>query len=302
MRGRCGSESSCRGHGCLIASNVGSTARSARAPRICGRASGRGRPRVDPTSQVRHDAPRSRRSPWRSAWPAWPSATRRSRTTGRPASTASGQVRVGDELAPSDVATDGSVTYQDPNDAFSVTYPSDWIRAQENLTPRLVDPREILSLETFPMSADGPRSCEQFPAPAIEDLGPGDAFVSIQDAAAGHGRHSSTPPDVRTDLGEQGRRIARVPASAEGVLPLVDPVLGRGQSAVRVRRDGSRGLGGADCGNLGDPELLRFDPHAAGRAPSRVSDTITVRRWGVGMLGRLRSGVAQSAERRTVNP
>ena len=113
----------------------------------------------------------------------------------RPAPTVSGPVRVGGEPAPTDGAGDGSVTYQDPDDAFSVTYPSDWIRAQENLTPRLVDPQEILSLGTFPMSADGPRSCEQFPAPAIEDTGPGDAFVSIQERREGDigGMHPPRP-------------------------------------------------------------------------------------------------------------
>jgi hypothetical protein len=72
------------------------------------------------------------------------------------------------------------ISYSDPEQGFSVEYPPDWTRAEESLTPRLTDPKEILSLGTFPLRPGG-HNCAQFPENAIDDLGPGDALVSIQE-------------------------------------------------------------------------------------------------------------------------
>ena len=74
----------------------------------------------------------------------------------------------------------GWVTYDDSRHRFSVRYPKDWYRAAKRLTPNLEDPREILSLGTYPLRAGGDR-CAQFPVNALEDLGPEDAFISIQE-------------------------------------------------------------------------------------------------------------------------
>jgi hypothetical protein len=76
----------------------------------------------------------------------------------------------------------GWTSYRDPELGFAVRYPSDWHRAEERLTPNLGDPTEILSLGTFRLRAGGDR-CAHMPVRALEDFGPTDAFISIQERA-----------------------------------------------------------------------------------------------------------------------
>lgn len=75
----------------------------------------------------------------------------------------------------------------DVGEGIVVEVPPGWMLAGEPLTPALVNPREILSLGTYPLRAGGNR-CAQLPEQALEDLGPDDAFVSVQE------RSSSAPP------------------------------------------------------------------------------------------------------------
>ena len=63
---------------------------------------------------------------------------------------------------------------------LTVELPRGWQVATENLTPDLVDPREELSVATFPLRYR-PTACAHVPGSALEDLGPGDAFVSLQE-------------------------------------------------------------------------------------------------------------------------
>ena len=72
------------------------------------------------------------------------------------------------------------IEYRSDDYRFSVRYPSDWYRADEPLTPNLLDPKEILSLGTYQLRPGGDR-CSHFPVRALEDLGPTDAFISIQE-------------------------------------------------------------------------------------------------------------------------
>jgi hypothetical protein len=74
------------------------------------------------------------------------------------------------------------VEYRDLNAGLAVRYPEDWHRADARLTPNLHDPREVLSLGTFPLRAGGDR-CSHMPVRALEDFGPTDAFISIQERA-----------------------------------------------------------------------------------------------------------------------
>jgi hypothetical protein len=76
----------------------------------------------------------------------------------------------------------GWVTYRDDARGFSVAHPSTWHRATESLTPTLVDPMEILSVGTYELRAGGQR-CAQFPDRALDELGPEDALVSVQEEA-----------------------------------------------------------------------------------------------------------------------
>jgi hypothetical protein len=74
----------------------------------------------------------------------------------------------------------GLVSYRDDSRGFSVAYPSTWHRATESLTPTLVDPVEILSVGTYELRLGG-EQCAQFPDRALDELGPEDALVSIQE-------------------------------------------------------------------------------------------------------------------------
>lgn len=82
-------------------------------------------------------------------------------------------------------------TLHDEKDNYVVTYPSDWIVADENLTPWLSSPWEILSLGTFPLriSEDPEDGLRIWDAPvvpaALEDMTSEDALVSLQEAGLG---------------------------------------------------------------------------------------------------------------------
>jgi hypothetical protein len=115
---------------------------------------------------------------------------------------------VGPEASPEDVATldrmigslrvrgatrwieaeGGLTTLHDETSGFAVTYPSGWGVADENLTPWLSSPGEILSLGTFPLevSTDPDDGFRLFDAPvapaALEDMMSDDAFVSLQES------------------------------------------------------------------------------------------------------------------------
>jgi hypothetical protein len=88
--------------------------------------------------------------------------------------------------------TEGELpTLHDEKADFVVTYPSDWIVADENLTPWLSSPWEILSLGTFPLRVsedpeDGLRIWDAPVAPAaLADMTSDDALVSLQEAGLG---------------------------------------------------------------------------------------------------------------------
>ncbi len=66
----------------------------------------------------------------------------------------------------------------------TVVLPSGWQRAQESLTPALGDPREVLSVATFPLR-HRERPCAHMPVSALEDLGPRDALVTLQERTMG---------------------------------------------------------------------------------------------------------------------
>jgi hypothetical protein len=63
---------------------------------------------------------------------------------------------------------------------LTVTLPGGWSQARASLTPALTDPREILSLATFPLRYRA-TGCAHVPEGALEDLGPEDAFITLQE-------------------------------------------------------------------------------------------------------------------------
>lgn len=67
---------------------------------------------------------------------------------------------------------------------LTVALPAGWRAARTNLTPHLVDPREQLSVATFPLRYRDTQ-CAQFPGSALADLGPRDALVTVQEVGEG---------------------------------------------------------------------------------------------------------------------
>jgi hypothetical protein len=82
-------------------------------------------------------------------------------------------------------------TFHDTVHGISVDLPPGWERATTSLTPGLTDPREELSVATFPLSYRK-GDCAHMPTSALEDLGPGDAFVTLEERGTDP---SSTWPD-----------------------------------------------------------------------------------------------------------
>jgi hypothetical protein len=78
---------------------------------------------------------------------------------------------------------------------LSVELPPGWQAAQESLTPHLTDPRERLSVATFALHYREV-GCAHLPSSALEDLGPGDALVTLEERGTDAG--SGFPPRPAT--------------------------------------------------------------------------------------------------------
>jgi hypothetical protein len=82
-----------------------------------------------------------------------------------------------------------STTLHDEARRYGVIYPATWLAADENLTPWLGSPVEILSLGTFPLrvSEDPEDGFRLFDAPvapaALKDMRSDDVFISLQEGS-----------------------------------------------------------------------------------------------------------------------
>jgi hypothetical protein len=72
------------------------------------------------------------------------------------------------------------VTYEDTARAYRISYPASWQRAGKPLTPRLMDPHEILTLGTHRLRPGGER-CNHVPENAMRDLRRGDVLLTLQE-------------------------------------------------------------------------------------------------------------------------
>lgn len=91
---------------------------------------------------------------------------------------------------PGEAAVDppaGWTTYRDAEQRLSVSLPSDWHRARQSLTPDLSEPREILSIASYPLRYDRRSRCQVpgCPLPAVDGLAQGDVLISIQERRSG---------------------------------------------------------------------------------------------------------------------
>jgi hypothetical protein len=69
--------------------------------------------------------------------------------------------------------------------------PDGWQATRTILTPHLGDPRQAFAAATYPLRYR-PTDCAQVPGSALEDLGPRDAFVELEER--GRGRGAVWPP------------------------------------------------------------------------------------------------------------
>jgi hypothetical protein len=65
--------------------------------------------------------------------------------------------------------------------ASAPALPAGWQRSPARLVPRLLMPRERISVGTFPMTVGGGGNCGREPIASIRRMRPGDALVSIQE-------------------------------------------------------------------------------------------------------------------------
>jgi hypothetical protein len=130
----------------------------------------------------------------------------------------------------------GQARYASERYGFSTPVPAGWQRARARLVPKLLSPREILSLGTFAMPVSGGGDCGREPIAAIERMETGDALVSIQEYAlngamrARIGTGSAPPPrlesveklTLRQEAHPRGERISADRALWSAALPFSD--------------------------------------------------------------------------------
>jgi hypothetical protein len=98
---------------------------------------------------------------------------------------------------------------------FAVELPPGWQRATASLTPNLDDPREILSVATFPLRYRE-TDCGHVPTSALDGLGPSDAFVTLQERGLDP---NSTWPDFPSRPAHFGPQLGGSNADASECAP-----------------------------------------------------------------------------------
>ena len=63
---------------------------------------------------------------------------------------------------------------------FRVTVSADWHWAEESLTPKLTDPRELFATGTFPLEFRE-MECEHLPGSVLREISSSDAFLTVQE-------------------------------------------------------------------------------------------------------------------------
>lgn len=87
---------------------------------------------------------------------------------------------------------------EDVSHGYSLVLPAGWHRARRNLTPQLLDPREILSVATYPLRYQHRARCRipGCPTPALNGFRATDILLSIQERP----RTRPTTENIAIDL------------------------------------------------------------------------------------------------------
>lgn len=99
---------------------------------------------------------------------------------------AAARVREGGSVSASAPRALGSggvpTTYHDEEDRLTVILPVGWLASEEPINTWVSSPREILALATFPLRPGGEAVVDfQLPSNAIDDLGPGDVLIWLNE-------------------------------------------------------------------------------------------------------------------------
>jgi hypothetical protein len=89
----------------------------------------------------------------------------------------------------------------------SVVLPAGWTHATRSLTPGLFDPREVMSVATYPLEYRR-IGCNHMPSSALADIGPRDAFVTLMERGRGNEWKSFPPRPAHFSAALGGRSEA----------------------------------------------------------------------------------------------
>ena len=124
-------------------------------------------------------------------------------------------------------------TYRDKERRLEVSYPNDWYRSEEPLTPYLGDPKEILSLGSYPLRPGGDR-CAHHPVNALfTDIRLPGALDGWQLAEQARKLHPVLPVIYATGYSEETPRVVtggvflRKPYVPSTVMAALDRLLAR---------------------------------------------------------------------------
>lgn len=87
---------------------------------------------------------------------------------------------------------EGSVQIVDPARGFEVEYPEGWFLASESVTPYAGVGPDLFAVGTFVLRPDESR-CAHMPVGALDDLGPTDAFVAVEERIGPNSSDLSEP-------------------------------------------------------------------------------------------------------------
>ncbi|WP_028065745.1 hypothetical protein [Solirubrobacter soli] len=97
----------------------------------------------------------------------------------------------------------------------SVELAAGWQAAPASLTPNLTDPREVLAVGTYPLRFRE-TACAHMPGSALEDLGPTDALVTVQERGVDPGSSWSDFPARPAHFGPELGAASEASACAPG--------------------------------------------------------------------------------------
>jgi hypothetical protein len=156
----------------------------------------------------------------------------------------------------------GYQRYEDEDAGFSVIYPDVWFRAEESLTPGLVDPVELFSIGSFPLEYRE-TDCAHKPMSALEDMGSSDVLVSVMESTGATNGKGAFPPRPKSLKKTETSRLECVPGDVDAYWTTFSDSGRNFYALAAFGKSASPGLQDEAWAVL---DSLRFDP--AGEKPA----------------------------------